>query len=336
MNSANCWQEIPFLTFAEAWKPTISPHHTFLQSPRYGIFRGKLGEFVTYFAYKTRSGIVASALCQIFQTRWRRFAHIPHGPVFSSSLKAAEKEAIWKDFLDFYAPWGRQQSLQFVRVAPLEFSAENWRPAAVHLMNPERTWILDLSPSLKELQTQMKKSTRYEVRRAEKVGLRVEMKNNSQALNTFWQLHQATIKRQKFTPFPRKNTEIQQTIWQHDMQFFTAYDADHTPLASTLILFDPHQAYYHQGSSVSSKLPAAHATLWQAIQEAKQRGCKYFNFWGVVADEEKNHPWYGLSRFKKGFGGQEFLYPHCSDFSYSWQYPLTRTLERFRRWRRGY
>jgi len=55
-------------------------------------------------------------------------------------------------------------------------------------------------------------------------------------------------------------------------------------------------------------VPAAYLLQWEAIREVKSRGCKLYNFWGI-SDERRNHPWAGLTLFKKGFGGfsKEYL-----------------------------
>jgi lipid II:glycine glycyltransferase (peptidoglycan interpeptide bridge formation enzyme) len=82
-------------------------------------------------------------------------------------------------------------------------------------------------------------------------------------------------------------------------------------------------------------LPAAYAILWEAILEGKRRGCRWFNFWGVVGDDQENHPWFGLSRFKKGFGGEEVWYLHARDYPLSWRYWPVWALETWRRRKRG-
>jgi lipid II:glycine glycyltransferase (peptidoglycan interpeptide bridge formation enzyme) len=47
---------------------------------------------------------------------------------------------------------------------------------------------------------------------------------------------------------------------------------------------------------------------WGAVLKAKERGMKWYDFWGI--DEKK---WSGVTRFKKRFGGKEVSYPPASD-----------------------
>ena len=40
---------------------------------------------------------------------------------------------------------------------------------------------------------------------------------------------------------------------------------------------------------------------------------KRYNFWGVSPPENKNHRFYGISIFKRGFGGKDLEYLHAQD-----------------------
>ena len=156
-----------------------------------------------------------------------------------------------------------------------------------------------------------------------------------QNLDAFWKLHEATVARQKFVPFTRTSTEAELSAFGDNCRIITVWH-EGKALASGVFLFDGNAGYYHQGASVYSKLPAAHAYIWAAIKEAKQRDCLEFNFWGVCGEEEKNHPWYGLSKFKRGFGGSEKNYHHVQDFEITWRARLNRIIEARRRKKRGY
>lgn len=314
---------------------------TFLQNTQYGKFREALGETLIYIGIFDKKNLVGTALIQKVTTKLKTFLHCPHGPLLQTTDNK-EQQVILSQFLAYYKELGRGEGCDFVRISPLlspdqreAFTLVQFRDAPTHLVNPEKTWILDITPTEDELLTQMKKSTRYEVRQITKKGLEVIQGNSSNDLNIFWELHSETVKRQGFTPFPRKNTEIELDIFGNNCQIFST-KVENEYLSASVILFDDHAAYYHQGSSKYSKLPVAHATIWEAIKEAKKRGCKEFNFWGVVSDNEKKHPWYGLSRFKRGFGGREENYLHCQDFPITWKYWISFVIEKYRKWKKGY
>jgi lipid II:glycine glycyltransferase (peptidoglycan interpeptide bridge formation enzyme) len=64
-------------------------------------------------------------------------------------------------------------------------------------------------------------------------------------------------------------------------------------------------------------LMSTYLLQWQAILEAKKMGCKLYDFGGVVSETETGHSWAGISRFKRGFGGNEYQYIGAWDLPYS-------------------
>lgn len=314
---------------------------SFLQTSQYGEWRTSVGEENFRFGMFEKNKLVGAFQFQKIKAKRGTYLHIPHGPLLDAS-----DTSLIDSFLDWYNTFGKEQHCDFVRFSPL-WELENaqdylptlhqkkYRPAPVHLVNPEMTWVLNLEPTEEEILANMKKSTRYEVRRIEKMGITVKSGNAEEDLEIFWQLHKATVERQGFVPFPKENTRKELEIFGKDIQIFSAQVEDKY-LSSSIFWFDTNAAYYHQGSSEYSKLPVAHATIWEAIKEAKKRGCKEFNFWGVVCDKDTKHPWFGLSKFKRGFGGEERNYIHVHDFPLTSKYWLNFALEKYRRWKRGY
>jgi len=61
---------------------------------------------------------------------------------------------------------------------------------------------------------------------------------------------------------------------------------------------------------------ASHLLQWKAILESMKRDCEFYDFWGVSPADEEDHPWAGISRFKRGFSGTEVKYMGCYDLPY--------------------
>jgi lipid II:glycine glycyltransferase (peptidoglycan interpeptide bridge formation enzyme) len=310
---------------------------TFLQSANYAQYRSSCDENVFAQGYFHNDDLIGVAVIQALKSKLKNWFHVPHGPL----VLTEHQNKFWPWWLQYYQDFGKEQQQDLVRVSPLvettqtlNFESFGFKPAAVHLVNPETTWVLDITQTEDELLAAMKKSTRYEVRKGLKpeTGFNITIDHN---LDAFWQLHEATVARQKFVPFTRTSTESELEAFGDNAQIITVWH-EQKPLASGVFLFDDTAAYYHQGASVHSKLPAAHAYIWSAIVEAKRRGCTEFNFWGVCAQDDNNHPWFGLSKFKRGFGGFEKDFHHVHDFEITWKAKLNRIIETWRKKKRGY
>jgi lipid II:glycine glycyltransferase (peptidoglycan interpeptide bridge formation enzyme) len=53
--------------------------------------------------------------------------------------------------------------------------------------------------------------------------------------------------------------------------------------------------------------------------------------WGIARKESKEHPWYGLTQFKKGFGGQLIKLPPTTDYPFSFKYWFNYIYEKIKR-----
>ncbi|NCP67050.1 peptidoglycan bridge formation glycyltransferase FemA/FemB family protein [bacterium] len=321
----------------ETFYKSFTGSKTFLHSARYAKYRMACNEKIRIEGYFKENQLVAVCLIQCLSTKLKHWFHVPHGPL----VLPEHHDKFWPWWLQHFQNLGQTHKQDLVRVSPLvettqkiNFESFNFKPAAVHLVNPETTWVLDITKSEEDLLAEMKKSTRYEVRKGikEETGFTITIDKN---LETFWELHEATVARQGFVPFTRQSTEAEIKAFGKDCEIITVWH-EGKALASGVFLFDDKAGYYHQGASVPSKLPAAHAYLWAAICEAKKRGCTEFNFWGVCEEEETQHPWYGLSKFKRGFGGEQKNYHHVHDFEITCKAKLNRMIEARRNKKRGY
>ncbi len=322
----------------DAFYNAFEGEKSYLQTSDYGDFREALGEKNFRYGIFFGDGMIGIAQFQRIGARRGTYLHTPHGPL----ILPEHKNPACVFFLEEYKKIGKREKCDFVRISPL-FSPEEasafryakFRSAPVHLVNPERTWVLNITQSEEEILKNMRSSTRYEIRRIEKCGITTHMGNTKKDLDIFWKLHEETVKRQNFVPFARHTTEKELEIFGNNIQIFSA-SFEQKMCSSSIIIFDPHSAYYHQGASIHSKAPVSYATLWAAIREAKGRGCQEFNFWGVSSESEASHPWHGLSQFKRGFGGKERIFLHAQDAVLTPKYWLNFVVEKYRKWKRHY
>lgn len=360
------WREIKTAEYQD-FIDNFDGEQTFVQSVNYGRFRESIGEKIYYVGIFSIHRLIGVALIQKVTSRIKTFLHCPHGPlVYFPPVKGGLRGVLGKKesstqtpdsvvsttqfyefFLKQFRAFGRTKNCDFVRINPLLsdkpehqeiFRSVSFRPSSIHMVNPEHTWILDVDRPADEILADMKKKRRAEARSAKKFGAETIMGNQKEDLDIFWDLHRETVARQGFVPFPRSNTEKELQIFGDDAQILST-KIDDKYYTSALILFDKKSAYYHQGSSIRhpKNVPVARINLWESIQAAQRRGCKEFNFWGIVEDDDTKHPWYGLSQFKKGFGGSEKKYLHCQDsIIKAPKYWMNYCVETYRRWKKGY
>jgi lipid II:glycine glycyltransferase (peptidoglycan interpeptide bridge formation enzyme) len=182
----------------------------------------------------------------------------------------------------------------------------------------------------------MRKTTRYSIRKAEKEGVIIE-KNAD--LNRFWKIYSITSERENFTPFSREfiQAEYEEFNRTGNALFLSGLlPGSHECAASALIVFTKSCAFYHQGATTHSKIPVSYLLQWRAIEEAKKRGCSFYNFWGTHLPGRTPKNWGGLSLFKQGFGGWEKDYVSTQDYVLNpVRYALSFLFEQYLKFRRG-
>lgn len=137
---------------------------------------------------------------------------------------------------------------------------------------------------------------------------------------------QCEVKRKASGPDLQSGCEL---TWRKNFSFIN------NAIASALIIFTKSTAFYHQGATTHSKIPGSHLLQWEAIKEAKKRGCQYYNFCGIHQPGRTPKNWDGLTLFKQGFGGEQVDYLTTQDLVLSPKYYLTFCYEKYLNWRRG-
>jgi lipid II:glycine glycyltransferase (peptidoglycan interpeptide bridge formation enzyme) len=321
----------------------------FLQSWSMRDLHSALGDEPLSFVAREGGEIVGVAFAAVVRARRGTYLYLPYGPVF-----APGRWSHLPPLTQALAEEAGRQRVDFLRSSPflgdsLEhrqwYAAAGWRPAPIHML-AEHIWWLDITPSEADLLKGMRKTMRNLIRRAEKDGVTIHSGTSAEDVEIFCRIHEDTVERQGFVPYSRKYFQAQVEAFAPHNQV-TVYRADYQgkPIAAAIMMFYGPLASYHHGASLSAfrNVPASYLIQWQAIQEARRRGCRRYNFWGIVPESQSHsrwlkrpHPWIGLSKFKQGFGGEQFDLVHCQDYPLTAKYPVTWSIERLRRIRRGH
>lgn len=309
------------ITDKNEWESYIlsRPEANFLHSWYWGEFHQNIDRTIVRRGYYDGSKLIGALLFIVENAKRGRHGIVPAGPIIDWSNKQLVK-LVFKDIREV----ARQNKCIFVRIRPqlLDnpesrqiFKSNGLRPAPIHL-HAELTWQTNLQDSEEYILQNTRKKTRYEIRKADKLGITIKTTQDPSAIDRFYDIQLETAKRHGFVPFSKTFLKEQFTIFaRNDMA--TLYEAYHDGvlLAQAFIIFYGHEAAYHYGTGTDAgrELPGAYALQWQAIKDAKKRGIPRYNFWGVTKPEDTKHRFYGVSVFKRGFCGQEVAYLHAHD-----------------------
>jgi lipid II:glycine glycyltransferase (peptidoglycan interpeptide bridge formation enzyme) len=269
---------------------------------------------------------------------------VTNGPILNELKVKWEKLKVILGALNNYLiDLAKTEKASFVRIEfPFKSSPENekfiktlgFKQAAMSVQ-AEKNWKLDISKDSQILLNEMRKSTRYEIKKAEKDGVVVRFSKDEKDFETFWEIFQITVKKQGFTPFPKAYLHKQfQTLAKVD-KYLVAVEENKKPLSVALFAFNGETIHYLQAGSAdlpqSELMFAPKLIIWKAILEAKKRGCKTFDFHGIAPTDDPKHPWYGITQFKKGFVGYEENKLGAYDYEVSQKYKFVRFIEKNRK-----
>ncbi len=340
--------DIKEITNKETWENFLveCDEKTFMQSWSWGEFHVKMGQKIWRFGFYEQNELVGVALVGKVKAKRGTFFVAEHGPV--TKLQGLNLNSQILDVLLWkLREIAKKEQADFIRISPIwERNEENekifrdlgFREAPTYAA-AESSWKLDITPPEEEIFAQMRKTTRYLIRQVMKnQDIEITRSQKKEDLETFDMLNKEIGRRQQFVPFSRKYSESEFDALSKDNAvslFFGKYKGD--VVAAALIVFWSGVGFYHQASSKGeyAKLSIPYLLQWEAIREAKRRGCRLYDFWGYVdLKRYPNHPWAGPTLFKMGFGGQSYEYVKTQDYPLTWKYWPIAIFETIRKKRR--
>lgn len=203
-------------------------------------------------------------------------------------------------------------------------------------MQPKHNWLLDLKKSEEVLLSEMKQKGRYNLKIAQKNDLKfVSESGPGKALDAFYDQYEKTGKRHSVSYRGKNYFEALLEIFgQKDYARVCMVTKNNIALASAVVLYYGQSALYLYGGSSEEmrNLMAPYLLHWEIIKEAKKRNLSEYNFLGIAPNDSKNHPWSGITRFKKQFGGYKEDIQGCYDWAFKpTVYGMFKIAERIRR-----
>ncbi len=328
------WFELAEQEYSEAdaeWDEFVAqhPHGSLLQTTAWARLKNNFGWSSQRVWLRQDDKLQAGAQLLIKSAAFglARVGYVPHGPLVD--WQDPEQVKVLFHQLDLAA---YQRRVGFIKLEPLlwqdEAAAAAW-PAIcqaydlqtdVDTIQPPRTMLLDLRPSLDDILAAMKQKTRYNIRLSARKGVTVRQGTEAD-LSAFIRLMRTTGERDGFgVHAPDYYRRAYEVFAPDDVALLIAeYEErplpEKRPLSAVMVFKNGPRAAYLYGASSNeerNRMPN-YAVQWAAIQWAKAQGCTTYDLWGLpdAAEEEleaqfteRSDGLWGVYRFKRGYGGQ--------------------------------
>jgi len=310
---------------AAEWEAFVAAHPQshMLQCAAWGELKSAFGWQAERVGLRAGERLAAGAL-----VLYRRLplgfqlAYIPKGPLLDPQDEAACRALLY----------ALHQRCRARRAVMLKIEPEQWEETgdvpwtrvlqtqygfvpSLQSIQPRRTILVDLLGDEAAILERMKSKTRYNIRLAERKGVRVH-EGGTEDLAAFTHLMATTSERNAFgVHTPAYYERAYAAFAPHDMVRLFVATFEGQPIAGIMVFACGCRSWYAYGASGNehrNKMPT-YAVQWAAIQWARARGCRSYDLYGVPDEDEetleagfeaRSDGLWGVYRFKRGFGGQ--------------------------------
>ncbi len=299
---------------------------SFLQSWQWGEFQASQDQKVLRFAMddENQLKLVGQFIEQTIPHLGGKYLYCPYGPVGDLKLISEFISQLQKQFPDYW----------FVRIEPqIDFPKVGQKTLRIQ---PGKTLVTDLTKPEQNLLAGLHGKTRYNIKVAQKHSVQISALTADDArAATALTLISTTSTRQGFTDHPQSYYQsllktLASSTDKLQLKIYTAYYQDKLLNCAAMLDYNDTRTYLFGGSGEEYKnVMAPYLLHWQAIQDAKLAGLKYYDWWGIETASGKTP---GFARFKLGWIGEQISYPAPQDVVnkpvYYLIYKLLRTINR--------
>lgn len=259
------------------------------------------------FAIKNHEKIVLAGIITIYNTA----LNIKYGYIQAGFLYNQIDKEIYDFFLENLKLYANKKNLIFTQIDSITPFEDHFYNTISNFKNhelniklpiPRYSNIIDLTLSEDEILKQMKPKGRYNIKVAQKNGLKSKI-GNIDDIPIFYNLLKETGERDGF--FLNNIDYYKKMIETLPYTKLILIYKDDMPLAGGIFSYFHNQALYYYGASSNNfrNLMAPYLMQWEAIRIGKELGCKFYDFMGIANPDDKNDKLAGVTDFKLKFGG---------------------------------
>lgn len=246
-----------------------------------------------------------------------KYAYSPRGPVIKMEKGEGKSENKMREIVRE----AKKRNCGWIRIEPnseeeLKCISDFLIPYSLSLipcrrdMQPRETLVMDISKSEEQLLSEMKPKTRYNVRLAEKKGVRIIVSKEEKYQQKFIELVRETSLRAGIRPHPEHHYRKMFESLGDAVALYSAEYEGEIIAANMMIFFGDGAIYLHGGSGNSHRnIMAPFFLQWRAMTDAKAKGCRWYDFGGISTKSKMENgkwrmekkEWEGITNFKQGF-----------------------------------
>jgi len=292
----------------EAWDrlAAAAPGSGFMQSWDWSEFKELEGYDVARLGIFDGGGLRGGAIAYAFPgPAEARLLALPDGPVlpwrdaeapalFDALTAALKKSPIARDAVTVRIEPRLDEAPPFLR---------SWTRGPIDLV-PDETLEVELGAEA-EMLARMKPKGRYNVRLAERHGVETISSTSPGDVHEFHFVLQQAAGYQNFRAEPKSFfINLARSLFPGRARFAFARYRGVTLAAALTVRFGDTVTYLYGGLvPLFRSVMASYALHWHLLKEAAREGHRLYDFYGYVSRENREHPYYGFSRFKEQFGG---------------------------------
>jgi peptidoglycan pentaglycine glycine transferase (the first glycine) len=309
---------------------------SFLQNFLWGEVEKKLKREVLRLGFFINNEIIG--ICQLIGYKAKRgnFLALPHGPLLKENNELIFINAI-SSLIDFLKKNRFNKKYNFLRANFLIEDDEKLKEKLFKLgwkLSPrwfvsENFWIKNLEKDEEELLNEMSKHHRKLILESlEKDYIEIEETNDLEKIKIFLDLYHKMAENKKFLPYSDDLIKNEFEIFSKENKAILFLGkTENKYYSAAIVIFENGMSYYHHGASIPTKEPINYKMHWYIIKKSKELKNSKYNFWGITLKGEK-HPWYGLTKFKQGFGGEIVKLMPTMDYVLNYKYYFTYLYEK--------
>lgn len=238
----------------------------------------------------------------------QKIGYLPKGPMPDKQM--------FKALLDI----GKEKNSAFIKLEPFVETSEqaSKKLGSLGFVRSKKSlftkynFVLNLAKSEEELLSSMHSKTRYNIRLAEKKGVKVYESTKDSDFEIHLKLYFETTRRQKyFGHTPKYHRQLWKILKEAKMARVMIAKYRGKPLVSWMLFNFGDTLYYPYGGSSSEhrEVMASNLVAWEAIKLGKKLKLKNFDMWGALGpNPDQKDSWFGFHRFKAGYGPKHVEY----------------------------